>query len=62
VVLGHNDDPPRPGMGSAIFLHVAAKDFAPTQGCVAIDQASLRVLLTEVSPGDTLRIGPAASR
>ena len=62
VVLGHNDDPPRPDMGSAIFLHVAAKDFAPTQGCVAIDQASLRVLLTDVNPGDTLTIGPVASR
>ena len=62
VVLGHNDDPPRPDMGSAIFLHVAAKDFAPTQGCVAIDEASLRVLLTDVSPGDTLTIGPVAFR
>ena len=23
VVLGHNDDPPAPGRGSAIFLHIA---------------------------------------
>ena len=27
IVLGHNDDPVRPGAGSAIFLHLAAGDF-----------------------------------
>jgi hypothetical protein len=26
VILGHNDDPPMPGAGSAIFLHVARAD------------------------------------
>ena len=36
VVLGHNDAPPAPGLGSAIFLHVAAPDYAPTEGCVAL--------------------------
>lgn len=36
VVLGHNDDPVVPGAGSAIFLHLAADDFGPTEGCVAL--------------------------
>lgn len=36
VVLGHNDDPPVPGAGSAIFLHVARPDYGPTEGCVAL--------------------------
>ena len=45
VVLGHNDDPVVAGAGSAIFLHVAADDFAATEGCVAITQpALLRVI------------------
>jgi L,D-peptidoglycan transpeptidase YkuD (ErfK/YbiS/YcfS/YnhG family) len=35
-VLGWNDDPPRRGRGSAIFLHVARPDYAPTEGCVAL--------------------------
>lgn len=39
VVLGHNDDPVRPGAGSAIFLHLAADTFAPTEGCVALKRA-----------------------
>jgi len=36
VVVGHNDEPPVPGMGSAIFLHVARPDYSPTEGCIAL--------------------------
>ena len=46
-VLGWNDAPVRPGHGSAIFLHVARPDFAPTEGCVALASADLlRALAT----------------
>jgi L,D-peptidoglycan transpeptidase YkuD (ErfK/YbiS/YcfS/YnhG family) len=47
VVLGHNDDPPIPGAGSAIFLHVARDDYRPTEGCVAIARDDLLALLGE---------------
>ena len=56
VVLGHNDDPPVPGRGSAIFLHLAKPDYAPTEGCVALARADLQVLLAEAAPGDGLEI------
>ena len=36
VVIGYNTDPPVPGRGSAIFLHVARPDLAPTEGCIAV--------------------------
>jgi L,D-peptidoglycan transpeptidase YkuD (ErfK/YbiS/YcfS/YnhG family) len=36
-VLGWNDDPAEPGLGSAIFLHVARIDFASTEGCIALN-------------------------
>ncbi len=39
VVLGHNDDPVRSGAGSAIFLHLATDDFAPTEGCIALKRS-----------------------
>lgn len=45
VVLGHNDDPPIAGAGSAIFLHVASADYRPTEGCVAVARADLLALL-----------------
>jgi L,D-peptidoglycan transpeptidase YkuD (ErfK/YbiS/YcfS/YnhG family) len=44
-VLGWNDDPVERGRGSAIFLHVAQADFAPTAGCVALAPRDLRAVL-----------------
>ncbi len=44
-VLGWNDAPVVAGLGSAIFLHVARPDFAPTDGCIALAMPDLcRVL------------------
>jgi L,D-peptidoglycan transpeptidase YkuD (ErfK/YbiS/YcfS/YnhG family) len=56
VVLGHNDDPVIPGAGSAIFLHLARPDYAPTEGCVALARADLEALLAQARPGDALEI------
>jgi L,D-peptidoglycan transpeptidase YkuD (ErfK/YbiS/YcfS/YnhG family) len=56
VVLGHNDDPPVPGRGSAIFLHLAKPDYAPTHGCVAVARADLEALLETARPGDAVEI------
>ncbi len=55
VVLGHNDDPPAPGMGSAIFLHVARPDYGPTEGCVALARDELLDLLRNCGP-DTVMV------
>ncbi len=54
VVLGHNDAPVRRGYGSAIFLHVAAPDYAATEGCVAVTLDDLIELLVATKPGDEL--------
>jgi len=55
VVLGHNDAPVVPGMGSAIFLHCRG-DGRPTEGCVAIERADLLGLLALMMPGDSLTV------
>lgn len=47
VPLGYNDIEVVPGKGSAIFLHLAAPDFAPTAGCVALSRADLLTVLGE---------------
>jgi len=44
-VLGWNDAPVERGRGSAIFLHVATGDFAPTAGCIALAALDLRAVL-----------------
>ena len=44
-VLGWNDAPVEKGRGSAIFLHVARADYAPTEGCIALALGDLLRLL-----------------
>ena len=58
VVLGHNDDPVVPGAGSAIFLHIAADDLRPTEGCVALRQADLLTVLAHCTPETNIYIEP----
>jgi len=54
-VLGHND-PPRPGFGSAIFLHCARADYRPTQGCIALARPDLEDFLALAGPHAVLEI------
>ncbi|MEK9899939.1 MAG: L,D-transpeptidase family protein [Alphaproteobacteria bacterium] len=56
VILGHNDDPPVPGAGSAIFLHCASPDLGPTEGCVALPRATLLKLLPRLTPETMIEI------
>ena len=58
VVLAHNDDPPVPGLGSAIFLHLARDDFGPTEGCVALALRALESVLREAGPGTRVCVAP----
>lgn len=54
VILGHNDDPPVPGRGSAVFLHIARPDYAPTEGCVALARDDLLRVLARATPDSRL--------
>ena len=56
VVLGHNDDPPFAGQGSAIFLHCKRGDYEPTEGCVALAPEHVRLFLQQAQPGDRVEI------
>ena len=57
-VLNYNTNPVTPGIGSAIFMHVAHNEYKPTEGCVALKQEDLIYLLslidnkTEIILGD----------
>ena len=50
VPLGYNDHPVVPGLGSAIFLHVAKPGWPPTEGCVALALADLLRFLKHAGP------------
>ena len=59
VILGHNDAPAVPGLGSAVFLHVAQRDYAPTAGCVAVASGDLLAILAGVARRAWLRVPSA---
>jgi L,D-peptidoglycan transpeptidase YkuD (ErfK/YbiS/YcfS/YnhG family) len=58
VPLGYNDKPPLKGLGSAIFLHVARDDYAPTEGCVALALTDLIHVLEDLKTGDAVVVNP----
>lgn len=60
LTLGHNDAPPIPGKGSAIFLHVW-NEGQPTEGCVAIAREDLDRLLPQLRSNDMLGISKKAA-
>ncbi|MBT3305113.1 MAG: L,D-transpeptidase family protein [Alphaproteobacteria bacterium] len=56
VELGHNDEPPVPGLGSAIFMHVVRPGFEPTEGCVALKMEDLLDLLADCDEATVIAI------
>jgi L,D-peptidoglycan transpeptidase YkuD (ErfK/YbiS/YcfS/YnhG family) len=50
VEIDHNRRPRVRRRGSAVFIHVARPDRAPTAGCVALAAADLRRLLASLGP------------
>ena len=56
VVVGHNDRPPVPHRGSAIFLHVARPDWGFTEGCVALALPDLLAVLAGCGPETRIEI------
>ena len=49
LVLNYNMNPIKRGKGSAIFIHVAKKNYKKTQGCVAVEKLALLKILKEIT-------------
>ncbi len=61
VPIGYNDYPAKPGKGSAIFVHVAAPDYEPTEGCIAIAKEDLLAILSQLAIDARIEITPTAT-
>jgi len=48
VVLNYNFNPIIKNKGSAIFLHICKKNYAPTKGCVAVNKKDMMNLLVNI--------------
>ena len=57
VVLNYNLNPIIRGKGSAIFLHVAKKNYSKTQGCIALKRNELLNLVSKIKKNTQIRIG-----
>ena len=49
LVLSFNTHPIRKGRGSAIFIHIAKKNYKKTSGCIAVKKNDLKKIIKTVS-------------
>jgi len=56
VILNYNMKPVIKNKGSAIFIHVAKKNYQPTQGCVALKKNDLLKILSKVDNNIKIKI------
>jgi L,D-peptidoglycan transpeptidase YkuD (ErfK/YbiS/YcfS/YnhG family) len=56
VILNYNMKPIIKNKGSAIFIHVAKKNYPPTQGCIALKKNDLLKLLSKISKNIKIKI------
>jgi L,D-peptidoglycan transpeptidase YkuD (ErfK/YbiS/YcfS/YnhG family) len=56
VVLNYNMKPVIKNKGSAIFIHIAKKNYPPTQGCIALKKNDLLKLLSKISKNIKIKI------
>ena len=56
LVINYNINPIINGRGSAIFMHLAKKDFSPTSGCIALKKKCIFEILEKLDITDEIKI------
>ena len=56
VVLNYNMNPVKKNKGSAIFLHIAKKNYQNTEGCLAIKKNDLKKILNMINKKTIVKI------
>jgi L,D-peptidoglycan transpeptidase YkuD (ErfK/YbiS/YcfS/YnhG family) len=56
IVLNYNLNPVKKNKGSAIFLHIAKKNYTPTKGCIAINEKDMLNLTTNLKKNSAIII------
>ncbi len=49
IIINYNINPTIKNKGSAIFLHIAKKNYKATDGCVAITKKDMRLLALKIN-------------
>ena len=56
VTISYNTKPIIKKKGSAIFLHISKKNYAPTKGCIAISKKNMNLLISKIDTKTKLRV------
>jgi len=56
LVLDYNTNPVRKGKGSAIFIHVAKKNYTNTLGCIAVNKRNLKKIIGKINKSTIVNI------
>jgi L,D-peptidoglycan transpeptidase YkuD (ErfK/YbiS/YcfS/YnhG family) len=56
VVLNYNMKPVVKNKGSAIFIHVAKKNYQPTQGCISLKKNDLLKILSKINKNIKIKV------
>ena len=56
LVLDYNMNPIKSNKGSAIFIHIAKKNFKKTEGCVAIKKRELLKIIKDIKINTRVKI------
>jgi L,D-peptidoglycan transpeptidase YkuD (ErfK/YbiS/YcfS/YnhG family) len=56
LVLNYNLNPIRKRKGSAIFIHIAKKNYKKTLGCIAVSKKDLKKIIKKINKTTTVNI------
>ena len=56
IEINYNKFPTIKKRGSAIFIHIAKKNFSPTNGCIAMSKKDIKFFLKKISKNDRIKI------
>jgi L,D-peptidoglycan transpeptidase YkuD (ErfK/YbiS/YcfS/YnhG family) len=56
IIIDYNLNPVIKNKGSAIFLHIAKRNYNPTDGCIAVSKKNIRLLVTKINKKTKIKI------
>ena len=56
LILNYNTNPIIKNKGSAIFIHIAKKNYKKTKGCIALKRANLIQLVSQIKKNTKIKI------
>ena len=56
IEINYNKSPTIKKRGSAIFIHIAKRNYSPTKGCIAMSKNDIKFFLKKISKGDKIKI------